>query len=538
MAHFSNDAVQTCIVSALSVLDFNHLLLFIACASPLVVLARAWRRPRLKRPWQFAALAVLAITALAFFLVPGRAGFVGGSAWLLFLLLPAIGLRQAAELASKQRFASARRLLGFLRFLHPSASVRHEKDLMTALEFAQHGENGAAEEILGKVVIAGTPFAKQASAQLLRLRRDWEGLVRFYRQSMPGVGLGDSPILLPLYLRALGEIGARDEMVLQFAGRAPALLASPNHQQIFATSYMLVLAFSGRTSALLSSLENGLRRLPEHAKEFWIATSEAAAGEIGASRARLELLQRTTSDALIRQDCHDRLRRVPELEASLSPHSVRTITRFERLGERADDSLLAPRSGQLTPVVFTIIALNLAMFLIEIVLGGATNDMTLHRLGALEPSAVISLGQYWRLFAALFLHYGTLHLLVNLYALYVLGPPLEAALGAPRFALCYLLAGFGSSVGVVLLWRFGLTQADFLVGASGAVMGIVGAWAGLLSRNRHMPLAGRRLASIGIIILIQTTFDFLTPQISMAAHLSGLVTGVFVGFLLAPNREL
>ncbi len=68
-------------------------------------------------------------------------------------------------------------------------------------------------------------------------------------------------------------------------------------------------------------------------------------------------------------------------------------------------------------------------------------------------------------------------------------------------------------------------------------MGIVGAWAGLLSRQKHLPVARRRLASIGLIVLIQTAFDFWTPQVSMAAHLSGLVTGGVIGLLLAPKAE-
>jgi membrane associated rhomboid family serine protease len=189
-----------------------------------------------------------------------------------------------------------------------------------------------------------------------------------------------------------------------------------------------------------------------------------------------------------------------------------------------------------TPVVLTLIALNTAMFLIEVALGGSTNELTLHRLGALEPAAVIFRAEYWRLLTALFLHYGALHLFVNLYALYVLGPPLENSIGATRFAACYLISGIGSSAGVVVLRFLAVTSSDQLVGASGAVMGVVGAWAGLLLRHRHLPSASHRLRSIVIIVVMQTAFDLWTPQVSMTAHLSGLVTGLIAGFLLAPQR--
>jgi rhomboid protease GluP len=66
-------------------------------------------------------------------------------------------------------------------------------------------------------------------------------------------------------------------------------------------------------------------------------------------------------------------------------------------------------------------------------------------------------------------------------------------------------------------------------------MGLVGVWAGLLLRHRHTPMAGRRLKNILVIVAIQTAFDLSTPQISMAAHLSGLLTGVMLGLVFAPR---
>jgi membrane associated rhomboid family serine protease len=187
------------------------------------------------------------------------------------------------------------------------------------------------------------------------------------------------------------------------------------------------------------------------------------------------------------------------------------------------------------PAVFTLILLNAAAFLFEISFGDWNDPEVLHQIGALEPYAVVVQGEYWRLFTALFLHGGFAHLLFNVFALYVLGPPLERSIGAVRFSLCYLIAGLASSAGVVLLTVIGLVQVSQLVGASGCIMGIVGAWAGFLLRHRHAPHAKQRLANIFMIIVIQTAFDLSTPQVSMAAHLCGLIAGFFLGLILAPR---
>jgi membrane associated rhomboid family serine protease len=188
--------------------------------------------------------------------------------------------------------------------------------------------------------------------------------------------------------------------------------------------------------------------------------------------------------------------------------------------------------------VFIFILLNIAAFLFEISIGDWRDPVVLHQLGALEPYAVIIEGEYWRLFTALFLHGGFTHLLFNIFALYVLGPPLERSIGPLRFSACYLISGFGSSAGVVLLTLVGLTRTVQLVGASGCVMGIVGGLAGFLIRHRHTPNTAQRLANIVIIVAIQVAFDLSTPQVSMAAHLCGLVTGFVVVLIIAPKASM
>ena len=167
--------------------------------------------------------------------------------------------------------------------------------------------------------------------------------------------------------------------------------------------------------------------------------------------------------------------------------------------------------------------------------GDSNDPEVLHRIGALEANSVVVQHEYWRFITALFLHGGLLHLGFNVFALYVLGPPLERSIGTMRFVACYLISGIASGAGVVGLTLVALTRPAQLIGASGSIMGIVGAWAGFLLRHRHALHAKQRLANVAVIVAIQIAFDLSTPQVSMAAHICGLIAGFILGLILAPR---
>jgi len=79
------------------VIELNQIFLFIALISPLAVLARAWRPGGLNRGWRVAALVVLGVTAIAYWLDRKHAGYIGAGCWLLLLFLPVIGLRKVQD---------------------------------------------------------------------------------------------------------------------------------------------------------------------------------------------------------------------------------------------------------------------------------------------------------------------------------------------------------------------------------------------------------------------------------------------------------
>jgi rhomboid protease GluP len=459
---------------------------------------------------------------------------VGGGAWLALLFLPAIGLKKIAELASHERYAAARRWAMVLRILHPGANLSGQARLFDALATAQRGAVAEALALLSPLRNNHTNTGRQATAQSFRLRGDWPELVRWVQTEVPPPIRRSDSALLAIYLRALGEVGARDELVLEFAnsisgdGRGGQPLAT------YHSCRLMVLAFTGRLEAHLDS--PAIENLPQSLREFWIATSEFAVGNASAARARLEKI-RNVSDQLRASEIAHRLNEGEALGRSvLSPPMFALLHRIEQI-DRRPMALFGSGTMRPTAAVLILIALNVAMFIAEIRLGGSTNPFTLHRLGALEPRAIRFGGEYWRMLTCLFLHFGPLHLLFNLYALFVIGPGLERIIGSARFTLFYLLAGLGSSAGVLLLRLRDLSEQ--LVGASGCVLGMVGVWAGYLMRHRHEPFAGRRLRNIVLIIAIQVAFDLSTPQVSMAAHLSGLATGIVLGLLVTvrPNQR-
>jgi rhomboid protease GluP len=515
-------------------LDLNHILLFIACVSSLVMLAQTLRRGGVFRTWRLASLAVLLVTGGAWLVNRDTAGFVGGGAWLVLLMAPASGIRRVSELATHQCYARARQWAVPLRFLHPSGALRAQAELLRALERAQAGNFSEALGLLAPLRNNHTNAGRQAIAQSFRLRGDWTNLVGWVRSEVPPLVRRTDFALMPLYLRALGETAVRDEMVLEFANLLTA--ASPISQPAWSyqASLMTVLAFCGRLHSYDKPAT--FRKVPRGLRDFWMATSELAAGNLSPGLAQLEKLRATTNDQLLLSEIAQRLRAADFIaNAPLSQPGSALLHRIEQ-SDRPAPRVFGSETRWPTTAVLIFIVLNILMFGAEVWFGGSTNQFTLHRLGALEPWAVRFGGEYWRMLTSLFLHYGPLHLIVNLYALFVIGPGMERITGSVRFAFYYLLAGLGSCAGVMLLWLSGLSRPEPLVGASGCVMGIVGVWAGYLVRHRHEPFAGRRLWNIVLIVAIQTAFDLSTPQISMAAHLSGLVTGVILGLLIAPRR--
>ncbi|MEV0651027.1 rhomboid family intramembrane serine protease [Phytomonospora sp. NPDC050363] len=194
-------------------------------------------------------------------------------------------------------------------------------------------------------------------------------------------------------------------------------------------------------------------------------------------------------------------------------------------------------------VTFTLIALNVAIFLLDAILskgsslggfgiGGGSGFSPIQLYGAvLGVSAEsggtvytgVSEGAYYRLLSADFVHFGLLHIGLNMWALYVLGRYLERTLGHIRFAALYLVAGIGGNVAVYLF-------SSPLQLSAGASTSIFGLFVAVFFINRKL---GRETTSIVVLLVINVMATFWISSISIAGHIGGLVTGAILSLGLA-----
>lgn len=175
-----------------------------------------------------------------------------------------------------------------------------------------------------------------------------------------------------------------------------------------------------------------------------------------------------------------------------------------------------------------LIVINVIMFLITQLVDLISGNGLL-MLGA-KVNELIGLGEYWRLFTAMFLHANIMHLIFNMMALYILGRDIERFFGKPKFLLIYFVSGLvGAGASFLLV-------SGVSVGASGAIFGLMGANLFLYKTN---PLVYKRLYGSDLLILIgiNLVLGFITPNIDMAGHIGGLISGFVIASAVGLNFE-
>ncbi|WP_017307162.1 rhomboid family intramembrane serine protease [Spirulina subsalsa] len=491
------------------------------------------------RGWSLVSGSILGVTSGLFYLAPNLAGIIGGSLWAVFLLVPLVGFAKVNKLIYQERYRDARRLAAYLRWLHPADGWLEQPVILEALEMGQQGKMAQALKNLHPYEKAETPIGRNATALLFLMRARWQELLQWIQHTIPESLLIQDPYLVTYYLRALGEMGDLNDLLWTIE-RYERHLRKQGQPIPLHLAWLFALAFCGQTEDVGCLLGSSLSTLSPKVKTFWRLTAQMATKPNHPVPSQLGQLRDDCPNTVLNHAIAWRSR-----HPLANPREVLTGASWEMLWRIKTEVRQEVRYGQpflMTPrkahATYILIALNCLVFSLEIHLGGSTNPLTLDRMGALIPSQVWA-GEIWRLVTANFLHYGVLHLLTNLIGLYILGPFVELRLGFERYCITYFGAGIGAMAAFsAIALTFGDPEQR-LVGASAAIMGILGAIVAILLQGwlrEKSHIAAKRLCWFLVIIALQTTFDLYIPEVSFLAHALGLGFGFTIGTLLLPNR--
>jgi rhomboid protease GluP len=188
-------------------------------------------------------------------------------------------------------------------------------------------------------------------------------------------------------------------------------------------------------------------------------------------------------------------------------------------------------------ITIALIAINVLVFLAMVASGVSFTQPTtldIFKWGGDFGPATVGQHQWWRLLTSCFLHFGIIHIGMNMYVLYLIGPFIETVFGRTRYLVIYFLAGLAGSI--VSVWVHPMAVG---AGASGAIFGLYGAVFGfLLIRHRTLnPVAMKSIAkSAGIFILYNVVYGSISGTTDLSAHLGGLIAGFLAGMLLVRTQ--
>ncbi len=197
-----------------------------------------------------------------------------------------------------------------------------------------------------------------------------------------------------------------------------------------------------------------------------------------------------------------------------------------------------------SPITYIIVGLNFLLFVVSLLatmrlsqesggqglnLFGGINGLVLDRLGASRPLVLIN-GEWWRLVMAIFLHGGILHIAMNTWVLMDIGPQVEEVYGSARYLFLYIATGIAGFLASAI-------TGHFSVGASGALMGLIGLMLAITTRRggAYMQMIRGQLIRWVVYILV---LGFVVRGIDNAAHLGGLAAGFLLGRVMADREPM
>ena len=180
-------------------------------------------------------------------------------------------------------------------------------------------------------------------------------------------------------------------------------------------------------------------------------------------------------------------------------------------------------------ITYTLIILNIVMYIVMTLFGGTENIANLVRFGAKYSPYIIN-GQYWRLITPMFIHIGLQHLLINMITLYFLVTLSENIFGKTRFLIIYLVSGICGNIA-----SFAFNFSSISAGASTALFGMFGSFLMLGESFRRNPYLQTMSRQFFLLVILNIFFGMFGNS-DLTGHLGGLVSGFLLGYVVGvPN---
>ena len=188
-----------------------------------------------------------------------------------------------------------------------------------------------------------------------------------------------------------------------------------------------------------------------------------------------------------------------------------------------------PQRSILSSPTYVLIILNVLVFLVMLLSGdfGDCSSVTCQLMA--QTTQAVSQGEYWQIFTSLFVHFGFLHIIFNMFALYYFGRLNETFFSSRSYLTIYIISGLlGNVVSLVML-----PAATLSGGASGAIFGLVGSYVAIARKARHMGVA----LLYAVMMLIYSGVGLGGMDVNNFAHVFGFVGGLAVGLILSRSRS-
>ena len=482
----------------------------------------------------------------------GICGAIGLGMGLCLLVVGPLIRGIARRFAAAEHVGIATRLLDVAELLAPGSGISEEKAVLAAMKEIREGRVEQTVDALTAAKRQASPEAKVAIderiAMLYLAAYRWRDAIDYAEQHlMPvvrsggrssaerGVSLRDElgiapPVWIEL-LGAYGRTGDMDQAARMMARLETACSGREDASLWLHRARMMFLALAGRPDSVRTLVEpRRSRHMTPAARTYWVAVALQHRGDHEAAGAELKRA-RSMSRGRPRDLIDEALARLHDTPATtLSPVVTEVVEQVEASPPPSPIRVAQLRSSWTT---YGLTASLVGVALVTHFFVGESSDPgVLLRVGAMVRGRIDD-GEWWRLISCVFVHVGTVHLLVNTIAVYFLVKVLEEVFGPARSLAIYLGAGVAGAVASYLASPIGVSA-----GASGAVFGVLGALFIELTLHKARYRAAWKNGMWSRIVLVtvaQAGIGFLYPVIDQWAHGAGLVGGIVLGAVLSPN---